>query len=309
MNVLVPLTLTDAMLSSSTIAEPAAGEAAWVAATSYTVGQRVILVSTHRVYENLIAGINATSPDLALTGATPRWFDVGPTLKWAAFDNIVSTPSTATTTFTYVLRPGFFNSLAFYGLDGATITVSIKDAPAGAVFYTYTGSLQEPPIDYYDYYFGIIRTLTKLLLKNILPYADPEVTITISAAVGVTVKAGIIVVGDLRSLISVSGTGGIESGASAEPITYSYITTDIYGVTKIVRRHNATDMRVRVVLPQSDADAALLTIQDVLDTPAAFIALDKFGFDGLNVFGLGSGSLTYEGPNHSVFSINVKGFI
>ena len=307
MKILVPITLTDAMLSSSTIAEPAAGETAWNAATSYTVGQRCILASTHRVYENLIAGVNATSPDQALTGATPRWLDYGPTLRWAAFDGVVNTPSTATTSFTYVLLPGFFNAIAFYGMDGATITVSIKNAPGGSVFYTYSGSLLEPPVDYYDYYFGVIRGLSKLVLSDILLYANPEVTITVTG-VG-TVEAGMIALGDLRPLISEGGIGGTQQGASAEPFTYSYINTDAFGRTSIVRRHSATNMRASVVLPKTDADAALATVQSVLDVPAAWIATDAEGYAGLNVFGLGSGSLGYEGPNHATLNITVKGFI
>lgn len=307
MKILVPITLTDAMLSSSTIAEPAAGETAWNAATSYTVGQRCILASTHRVYENLIAGVNATSPDQALTGATPRWLDYGPTLRWAAFDGVVNTPSTATTSFTYVLLPGFFNAIAFYGMNGASITVSIKDAPGGTVFYTYSGSLIEPPVDYYDYYFGAIRGLSKLVLSDILLYANPEVTITVTG-VG-TVEAGMIAFGDLRPLISEGGIGGTQQGASAEPFTYSYINTDAFGRTSIVRRHSATNMRVSVVLPKTDADAALATVQSVLDVPAAWIATDAEGYAGLNVFGLGSGSLGYEGPNHATLNITVKGFI
>ena len=309
MKILVPITLTDAMLSSSTIAEPAAGETAWNAATSYTVGQRCILTATHRVYANLIAGVNATSPDQALTGATPRWLDYGPTNRWAAFDGVVNTPSTATTSFTYVLLPGVFNAIAFYGLDGATISVSIKDAPAGSVFYSYTGSLQEPPVDYYDYYFGVVKGLSKLVLSGILPQANPEVTITVTAASGVTVSAGMIAFGDLRPLISDGGIGGTQQGASAEPFTYSYINTDAFGRTSIVRRHSATNMRASVVLPKTDADAALATVQSVLDVPAAWIATDSVGYDGLNVYGLGSGSLGYEGPNHATLNINVKGFI
>lgn len=309
MKILVPITLTDAMLSSSTIAEPAAGETVWNAATSYTVGQRCILTATHRVYENLIAGVNATSPDQALTGATPRWLDYGPTNRWAAFDGVVNTPSTATTSFTYVLLPGVFNAIAFYGLDGATISVSIKDAPAGSVFYSYSGSLQEPPVDYYDYYFGVVKGLSKLVLSGILPQANPEVTITVTAASGVTVSAGMIAVGDLRPLISDGGIGGTQQGASAEPFTYSYINTDAFGRTSIVRRHSATNMRASVVLPKTDADAALATVQSVLDVPAAWIATDAQGYAGLNVFGLGSGSLGYEGPNHATLNITVKGFI
>ena len=307
--VLVPLPVTNATISSSTIAEPAAGETLWNAATNYVVGQEAILTATHRVYTNLVAGINATSPELATMGSTPRWLDTRPTDKWAAFDGQITTQSSIVTPLTFVLLPGMFNALAFYGLEGSTITVSIKDAPGGTVVYTYTGNLQQPPSDYYDYYYGQIRPLTKLLLKNLTPYANPEVTVSITSGVGVTVKAGMIAMGNLRSLISVDGTGGTQYGAKAKPITYSYIGNDIFGNTKIIRRNKATDMDIQVEVPIEDADSALTSIQDVLDVPAAWIATDVANYAGLNVFGLASGDVSYAGPNHSVITINVKGFI
>lgn len=308
MNILVPMSLTDAMLSSSTIAEPDTTETAWNAATNYTVGTRVIRTSTHRVYENLIAGVDATPPEDALLGTTPRWLGVGPTNRWAAFDHLVNTQSAAVTPLTYVLRPGFFNAVAFYGLDGADISVSVKDAPGGTVIFTYSGSLQEPPLDWYDWAFGQIRLLTKLVLKDIVPYPDAELTITITAATGVTVKAGFIVIGDFRPLMGDGVFGGTETGAAAEPITYSYISTDAFGTTRIKRRKSATDLRVRVFMSPEDADYALASVQEVLDVPACWIATAEQGFAGLNVFGLGSGSLSYD-DGRSVLNLNVKGFI
>ena len=307
--VLVPLVVTDAMLSSSTAAEPGPGETAWNAATSYVVGQEAILTTTHRVYTNLVAGVNATSPELALTGSTPRWLDTRPTNKWAAFDGQISTQTAVVTPLTYILRPGLFNALAFYGLTGGALTVSVKDAVGGTVIYSYTTDLIAPPIDHYDYYFGVIKPLTKALCKGVTPYADPEVTITITAAVGVTVKAGMIAVGDLRTLVTDSNLGGTQSGAKAKPVTYSYISTDAFGTTKIVRRNKSTDMDISVIVPAGDADSALQTIQDVLDIPAAWIGSDSPGFAGLNVFGLASGDVSYEGPVYSTITINIKGFI
>lgn len=307
--VLVPLPITDAMLSSSTIAEPAAGEAIWAAGTSYTVGQEVILTSTHRVYTNLIAGVNDTSPHLALTGATPHWLDTRPTMRWAAYDTQVSTQSSLVTPLTYVMLPGMFNAIAMYGLDGVTLTVSIKDAPGGSVIYTSTIDLTEPPLDYYDYYFGRIKSLTKVVIKDLVPYANPEVTLTITAGAGLTVKAGMIAFGDLRSLLSEDGTGGTQYGAKAKPVTYSLINTDSFGTTSIVRRTKATDLDITVEVPKEDSDSALATIQEVLDIPAAWIGSDIANFSGLNVFGLASGDVSYEGPNHSVITINVRGLI
>lgn len=307
--VLVPLTILDAMISSSTIAEPDTGETLWVAATSYTVGQRVIRTTTHKIYENLIAGVNATLPELTVGDTLPRWLEIGPTNKWAAFDGQINTPSAVVTPLTYVMRPGMFNAITFYGLSGATLAVSIKDAPGGTVVFTYSADLIAPPVDHYDYYFGIIKPLTKVLCKNLVPYADPEATITITAAAGTTVKAGMVAFGDLRTLVTVEGTGGTQYGPQVKPVTYSYISTDAFGRSKIVKRASATDMDIRVMLPKDDSDLALATIQEVLDVPAAWIGSDVAGFTGLNVFGLASGSLSYDGPNHSVMSIQVKGFI
>lgn len=308
--VLVPITVTDSMISSSTAAEPGPGETLWNAATNYTVGTEAILTSTHSVYENLIAGVNATSPDMALTGATPRWLYKRPTNKWATFDGQINTQTAVVTPLTYVLRPGLFNALAIYGLDGASLSVSIKDAPGGTVVSTYTLELIEPPIDHYDYYFGRIKLLSKALLRDLTPYADPEVTITVTATTGVTVKAGMIALGDLRSMVADEGAGGgTQYGAQAKPVTYSYISTDAFGVTKIVKRTKSTDMDIRVTLPAGDSDAALATIQDVLDVPAAWIGSDVAGCTGLNVFGLASGSVSYDGPNHSIVTIQVKGLI
>lgn len=307
--VLVPITITTAMLSSSTIAEPAAGETAWNAATNYTVGQECILTSTHRVYESVLGGVNATSPD-ATIGLTPtRWIDKRATQRWAAFDAYVNTQSSIVTPLTYVLRPGLFNSISTYGLDGATLSISIKDAPAGTVFYTKTVELLSDPIDHYDYYFGQIKTLSKVFVKDILPYADPEVTITITAGSGVTVKAGMIAIGDLRQIGDDGTVGGVLKGAKAKPITYSYINTDEFGTTKIIRRSKATDMDLRVFVPTDQADSILATIQDVLDVPAAWIGSDAAGFAGLNVFGLASGDVSYEGIDYSTISIQVKGVI
>ena len=60
LKLLKPTTITDAMLTSSTV--PETDYTAWNAATAYTLAQRVIRVSTHKVYERLVAGTTATAP-------------------------------------------------------------------------------------------------------------------------------------------------------------------------------------------------------------------------------------------------------
>ncbi|NTW98341.1 MAG: hypothetical protein HGB35_00075 [Geobacteraceae bacterium] len=52
--------------------------AAWAAETAYTAGDRVSRSGTGRIYQNLISGTDATNPEDALSGETPKWSDIGP---------------------------------------------------------------------------------------------------------------------------------------------------------------------------------------------------------------------------------------
>lgn len=305
--VLVPVSVTPAMLSSSSLSEPAAGETVYSDVTTYAQGVRVISTATHRIYESVQASNIGHDPTLEASRAW--WLDAGPTARWAAFDGNTSTASTSTTSLSYVLRPGFCNALFFYGLIGAAIDVSIKDAPGGTVIYHYTAELAEPPSGWYEYFFGTVKALSKIALQDLPLRPDPEITITITAATGVTVGVGMIAMGDLRSLLYDAEWGGTEHGASVDPITYSYIKTDEYGTTTIVRRHAATNMALRIVMPKSAADYALRTVQEVLDVPAAWIGSGVPGTAGLNTFGLASGSLSYDSFGHAVLNLKVQGMI
>ena len=98
MKLLRPVTITDAMLTSSTV--PENDHPAWSAGTAYVTGNRVILASTHRRYEALAAstGVNpATDPT--------KWLDLGPTNRWAMFDARVGTASTRAASLQAVLAP------------------------------------------------------------------------------------------------------------------------------------------------------------------------------------------------------------
>ena len=310
MNIIVPITIAASMIGGgTTVAEPAPGETTWTD-TTYSVGARRIRTQTHRVYE-CVSAIGAA------TGTPPEddavhWLDAGPTQRFAPFDHYTSTQATDATSMTYVLTPGYFNAISLYGLTGTGIVVEVKDAPGGTVIYRYpetgTASLTEPPVGWYDYFFGKRRAISKLVLKGIPIRPTAELTITVTAASGAAVGIGMINVGDYRPLIGDADWGGTVAGASAEPVTYSYIDTDDYGNTTIVRRHSATNLRVKVAMPRTSADAALASVQEVLDVPVSWISADSKGFDGLNVFGLGSGSLSYT-FSVAEFDITVKGLI
>jgi len=309
MNFIKPLTITDAMIGAgTTIAEPAAGETAWVSAASYTAGDVVIRTTTHRKYVALQTHSGRTQlPEVDAA----YWEDVGPTLRWAPFDQYISTGATATTSLTYVLSPGYFNAFSLYGLVGTQISITLKDEPLGNTIYSYSGALVEDPAGWYEYLFIASTPINKFARSNLPIRPEAELTITVSAASGQPVGIGMIAVGDLVDLIGdLAEFGGTEYGSMAEPVTFSYIRTDEFGNTTIVRRHRSTNMNAKIVLPAERTDEALRLIQDVLDVPVAWIAKpNRSGFGGLNVFGLGSARVTYDTPGLSRIDLQVKGMI
>lgn len=307
MNILIPIPITDAMIGAgTTIAEPAADETAWVSGDTYALGDLRIRAATHRVYEcvQAHAGRTALPEDDAA-----YWLDKSPTKRYAPFDIYTSTESTSTTSMTYVLTPGYFNAVALYGLTGLSLAVTIKDVSGGAVIYTTTYDLTEPPLGWYEYLFSPRKAISKVILKDLPIRPAAELTLTITAGSGAAVGIGMINVGDYSSLLGDGGWGGTRYGASAEPVSYSYIKANSDGTTTIVRRVSATSMRATVMLPGDQADQALLKLQSVLDVPVSWIASDARGYAGLNVFGLGSASVSYDGFSNASLNINVRGLI
>lgn len=310
MYIMLPLALDASNVTSNTVPEPDAsmGEVAWAAGT-YAVGDRRIRTSTHRVYE-CVQTVDASVSSRPPEELPAYWNDEGPTNRWAFADEEVNTQTQALGELTVVVRPGFVNAIALYGLDGAEAEITVRSSPGGPILHQQEYSLQEPPEDWYEWLFSPIAPLATLTIHNLLPEPDAEVTITIRAgSSGALAKLGMVVLGDLRPWIGGSDWGGTEDGASVEPITYSYISTDKFGKTTIQRRHSATNLRVSVKFDRAYADQATSLLRKVLGVPCAFIvAPGQAGFAELSAFGLGSGRLVYD-HNIVTAQLDVQGMI
>lgn len=302
MNIINPIKITAAMMSSA-LAEDAT--AAWTSAT-YAVGDFRHVVATHRVYKCAVAGVRSISPELD----PANWVDTRPTNKWAPFDVYTSTTATSTTSLSYNLVPGYFNAFALYGLVGTNYSVELKDTAGGATIWgPMTGFLVEDPIDWYEYLFNPPKVIDRLVYHDLPIRPASELVITITSGSGQPVGLGMVAIGDYQSLFGSGAWGGTNYGASAEPMTYSYIKTNDDGTTTIVRRHSATNLRATISMPQIQADAVLQVVQSVLDIPVAWIATDNLGYRGLTSFGLGSGVMTYDSFGAANLAITVKGLV
>jgi hypothetical protein len=174
------------------------------------------------------------------------------------------------------------------------------------VLETRTISLYAESLGMYEYLFGPKNPKSKIVETGFALRPASEVTISVTGTG--TVSLGMCNIGSYRSLVS--DWGGTQYGASVEPVTTSRITTDATtGKVTIKRGNAATGLRASVALPLADANYALQSVQEVLDVPVSWIATGATGYEGLNVFGLGSANLSYAGPDLVQLNINVKGMI
>lgn len=305
---LAPVAITAAMITASSLSveDP---NPAWSSVTAYTVGQRVYLASTHRVYEATgMAGNTNKDPSLPANqfdaaGVATFWIDAAPTNKYAMFDAVVSTQTSGTSPLSITLTPGYFNGFALFGLDADSMTVVVKDAPGGTVIYSHSGPLEgSAPADYYEYFFDRFKPQTQFIATGIDPYNNAEITLTLTKASG-PAKIGMFAIGDMRPL------GAPLRGASVEPIDFSYISTDAFGTTKVTKRNNATGLVISAKMEIEDANATLATVKELLGVPVVVVGSTATMYEALTVFGLMSARQQYDDYGEPVINITVKGII
>lgn len=111
------ITITEAILNSSTAAEPGVGEAAWVSGTTYAEGDKVI--------------VGAPTATVTMTIASPG------VISWSAHGLANDTPVVLTTTGD--LPTGLTAGEIYYVVNRATGTFQLSAVPGGAPIVT-TGS-------------------------------------------------------------------------------------------------------------------------------------------------------------------------
>lgn len=119
MRALPPIAITPAMLTSTTCAEPSAGEAAWSAATAYKGGDRVISTSTHRAYESI------SSKAAGVTLATGTGL-----VTWANHGLVANTPIAFATSG--ALPSGLTAGTTYYVLADTANTFKVATASGGS---------------------------------------------------------------------------------------------------------------------------------------------------------------------------------
>jgi hypothetical protein len=300
MKIIKPHQITDSMMLGSSIGED--DYPAWVSGATYALGDRVIRTQTHCIYERLSAGSSAIAPEL--DAAT--WLYVGPTNKWAAFDNVVGTTSSGPSPLSFVIRTGSTDSLALFELTGRTAQVVMKDVTDGTVVYDRTLDLDATDIEsFYGWFFHSDFSQRADIVLTDLPsqFANAELTVTIAATSGDT-AVGVLKPGLAADL------GQTQSGATVSITDYSRKERDDFGNVVVVERAYSKKANFSLLTTLSSFNRIYRTLADLRATPCVYIGTEADGYEPLLIYGFFRDfSIDVQYPKHHLCSLEIEGLI
>jgi hypothetical protein len=269
MKVINPLTITSGMVTSTTATNV---DADYVPATAYALNNRCTYNNV--IYQCIQGPATGQQPNISPL----YWVAQGPSNKWAMFDDQISTLTTASLSLTTVLEPGICNAIAFQGLLGTTLELTLQDGSGGSTIYSKTVSLDGSIIsDWYQYFYEAAVQLAEVALTDIPPCTNAYMTTVITG--GGTVAVGVVTVGTQYVL------GDTQAGANVSIIDYSVKQTDAFGVTSFVRRAYSKRMSASLVLSNAQINKVQRVLAELRAKPAVWIGSEAPNFQPLIIFG------------------------
>lgn len=292
-----PITITDAMLTSSTVTET--DYPAWSGATTYALGARVIILSTHKIYESLQASNLNKDP---LT--QPLWWvEVSPTNRWSCLDTSVTTQTKRATSISYTLAPGeVVNVLAALNLTNATsLVISMASVLGGGTVFSKTVNLAAVPLysAWWAWFNGTKIAPTQSVNVDLPSYVDGVITVTINGGTGLAV--GVLMIGQQRAF----GVG-VQYGARVGIQDYSRKEKNDFGDTILVQRSFAKRANFDLILEQYETDQLQNFLAEIRATNALWIGSDIY--ESTIIFGFyKSFDILISYPTRSDCSLEIEG--
>jgi hypothetical protein len=274
MHIIRPVQIDTAHITS-TNAVPL--NSAWSSGTSYTIGQ--LSEKSYRVYESIAAGTNLNNdPDTDTNNGTiigTYWQYIEATNSRIMFDYTRSgddyqTVNASNINVTLEPNQGVTDTIAFFGLAGSYVAVTITDAIDGIVYQEEFELADNSAVyDGYTYCFEPIVRHTELIVDDLPAYGNTEILVVITAGSD-DAKCGKCVVG-FRKFI-----GDVVFGTQVGIVSYSSVEREFgRAVIKSGDYNRFVDYKIGVNTPYNREVQKLLT--GFRDKPIVFIgASDDF---------------------------------
>lgn len=280
MRLIEPIPMTDAILTFSNVTE--ADYPAWSSATAYSIGDRVIKTSTHRVYQAATAHTNR-DPEIPANAAD--WLLVSATNRWKAFDGKIGDPVIRAANITYRLTPAqLADGFAAFGLKGDTLSISITDSIDGLVYSNVFDLIDDTAvIDWFTYFYEPFRLRTEVLLTGLPLYSTGYIDLVVASASG-NAEVGEVVIGRNYQV------GDTKAGSSIGIRDFSTKEEDDFGNIELVERAYAQTVGFEVAFPANDSRRVFQLLARNRARPAVYH--DEMGSEGFGtlVYGFYGGT-------------------
>ncbi len=262
LRLLQPVEVTDAVLTASNVAE--ADAPAWSAEATYADAARVMVA--HRVYESLVAANRGNDPV-----TSGKWVEVGPTNRWAMFDEALGSVTSAAAAIVVTLAAGAVDTIALLDVKAATVRVQAA---------------------------GYDRVLT--VAGGAIVFDDvPATAATVTIAGAGTVSVGTLLIGRMV------GLGITEASPTAGITDYSRKEVDDFGDVTIVQRAWSKRMTAKALIRSTAIDAVFDRIASVRARPSLWIG--DAGSEALTIYGFFKDFSIEVGENVSKLSLSIEG--
>lgn len=275
----------------------------WDVATAYVIDDIVMVTGIyHRNYKCLVAGTGDFPPD-NISGATPKWLDIGATNRWRMFDNMVGADlqsSNSGSVDVTLSLAGRINTVALFNVAGVSATVRMFYG--GEVIYEKTVSLTAPTsmTGWWSFWFEEKRKIKVFAFTDLPPATPSSVQIVIDGGSG-TAAIGKAILGYGRDL------GFAEYGTtSAGIIDYSTKEVDAFGNYFFLERRFVDTMDLRVVVDPGREAMVKDTLSEGRAKPYVYIGED--GYESLILLGrFIDFSILFSTPAASYCSMRIEG--
>ena len=296
LRVIKSIAMTDGMLTATSV--PENDRAAWNSGTTYALGDRVILTSTHKIYQSLKGSNTNKNP-----ASEPLWWaEVSPTNRWKCFDLSSTTRTVVGASDYYEITPGqSVNAMALINISGIlTVRVRLTDPSFGLV-YDKTADLTAVPSEssWYAWFFEPRTEQNQFVVEDIPSY--PNATLRIDVTSSGTAYIGAFIFGSARSI----GIG-VQQGVRLGIQDYSRKERNEWGDVVLTQRAFAKRASFQILVENKQLDNTYRLLTELRATPCLWIGSSDF--NSLIVFGFYNNfdiSIAYS--VYSECSIDIEG--
>lgn len=309
MNILLPTTITEAMLAEGTnipSVDSAQGEVLWIPDGEYKVGDL-------RVYQGKVYYCTKQHNAVATSPAPPsdptQWLFKEPTNQMSPFDEYLYTVARHQGEIVYRIRPGFFTGAWVGNFDAEEVTFTCREYTGGTVIKSDTFGAYKQAFGEYEYLFTQLGKLSDISSPTYALRPDAELEVRIKKAISSEIaKVGTIAIGRWFSMLS-PGTdcGATQYGVDVTPKTYSYFKRNDDGTYQRIVGRQAKLINATAIIDSNLAPEVYATLAAIADIPVAVQVNDIPKYGHLSTFGFVTGTVTSQDWATARVDIKVEG--